>query len=335
MHFKLAYLKLTAFYVGILMLISVAFSVAIYNISSQEINQGLGRQSRIMQNLDQSSPFFRDFDSARQDQLDQINSNMEQNLIYYNLIILIVSTIASYFFAKWTLRPLEESMEAQSRFTADASHELRTPLTAMRSEIEVSLRDQKLDLPESKKLLQSNLEEISKLESLATALLKLAEVDGQPMADFKTLPLGELITEAYQKVEPIAKAKSIEINYVQKDTLNIKGEKQSLIELLVIFFDNAIKYSPEKSKVDVSLYKDDGKAVISIRDHGGGIKASEIPHIFERFYRADQSRNKEKAEGYGLGLSIAKNIMDLHRGKIAVKSSPGKGTEFWLKFPLA
>ncbi|MEI6144520.1 MAG: HAMP domain-containing sensor histidine kinase [Candidatus Berkelbacteria bacterium] len=333
MKFTTAITKLTAFYVLIVMLISVGFSVAIFQISSSEIDRGLGRQNMMLQNLPSRNDgrLLDDFANLRTQQLNDSNNRLQTDLVYFNLLILVLSFLASYFFARWTLRPLEEAIEEQNRFTADASHEFKTPLAAMRSEIEVTLRDKNFNNSDAKKLLNSNLEEIEKLETLSGALLKLAKLDETQKIDFATLNLDEIIVEAYEKVESLAKKKNIDID-AKLVNAKILGDKPSLVELFVILFDNAIKYSPTDSKIKVKLSSDGKHSEVSIKDHGVGIKSSDLPHIFDRFYRADQSRNKEKAEGYGLGLSIAKRIVDLHSAKISATSTPGKGTEFIVKF---
>jgi signal transduction histidine kinase len=235
--------------------------------------------------------------------------------------------------AKQTMCPIENALEAQNCFTADASHELRTPLTAMKTEVEVALRDKSMTLTDAKSLLSSNLEEIAKLESLSNALLKVARSQDKARNDFEELSLPEIITGAYEKIETLAKQKSITFSS-KLDNPKIRGDSASLTELFVILFDNAVKYSPEKSKVAIALAKDKKHAIIQIKDHGIGIKASDIPHIFDRFYRADTSRSKEKINGYGLGLSIAKNIVELHRGKISVSSVAGHGSTFTIELPL-
>lgn len=340
MHFKLAYLKLTAFYVLIAMVISIGFSIAIYNISSNELEQGLGRQTRILGDFPprNNNPIINELEKIRSEQLEKSNSNLEVNLIYYNLLILILSSVVGYFFARRTLEPIEEAMESQSRFAADASHELKTPLTAMRTEIEVNLRDQKLSISDAKRLLKSNLEEIAKLENLSNTLLKLAKLEKESKDDFKVLSLTEIVTEAYEKVESLAKQKSINFdNNFQK--LEILGDRSSLIELFVILFDNAIKYSPKKSKIKIEISKVHKYAEVRVNDRGEGIKASDLPYIFNRFYRADNSRSKNSPasgyDGYGLGLSIAKQIVDLHGGSISVSSTPGKGSQFIVKLHIA
>lgn len=332
MHFKIAYLKLTVFYVAVIMLISVAFSVAIYNISAQEVGKGLGRQSAMMRDVQENSPLFQAFEDIRQSQIDEINANVRRNLVYFNLLILLISTVASYFFAKWTLRPIEESVEAQNRFTADASHELRTPLTAMRTEIEVALRDRELNLAKSKELLASNLDEIAKLESLSGALLKLARHDNKNGKVHSTLNISDVLVEAYERVESLARAKNIKFDNKLVEA-KVRGDKPSLVELFVILLDNAVKYSPKNKEIGIKMEKKEHFVIINIIDHGVGIKNVDLPHIFERFYRADQSRNKEKADGYGLGLAIAKNITEIHGGSISAKSKPGEGSEFSVKIP--
>jgi signal transduction histidine kinase len=333
MKFSAAIIKLTIFYVLIVMFISVCFSVAIFQISSNEIDRGLNRQDVMLRNFPPggNSPAADNFESLREQQLEDSSNRLQTDLIYFNLLILIISSLASYFFARWTLRPLEEAVEEQNRFTADASHELKTPLAAMRSEIEVTLREKNFNTSDAKKLLDSNLEEIEKLETLSGALLKLAKLDETQRIDFATLNLDEIVVEAYEKVESLAKKKEIDID-AKLVNAKIFGDKPSLVELFVILFENAIKYSSSGSKIKVALSSDGKHSEVSIKDHGVGIKSSDLPHIFDRFYRADQSRNKEKAEGYGLGLSIAKRIVDLHDGKISATSTAGKGTEFIVKF---
>lgn len=337
MTFKSAYLKLTLYYVLIVMIISLAFSLTIYNISSREIDRGLGRQMRAIRELpDGSQPSFpfQDLERIKLEQQEATNNYLRLNLIYFNILILALSAVVSYFLAKRTLRPIEEMVLAQNRFIADASHELKTPLTAIRAEIEVNLRNKKLKLEDSKKLLASNLEEVSKLETLSSALLNLAKYQEDAKLEFKKLSLAEIIVDAYEQIEKIAQEKSIEFNN-NFEKVYIKGDKQSLVELFVILLDNAIKYSPKNSKVTINIFKKDKYAIIGVEDRGIGIKASDLPHIFDRFYRADHSRNKEKADGYGLGLSIAKRIAKLHNGAIVCQSSPGKGSEFIVKLPLA
>jgi len=332
--FDLASLKLSLFYVAIVMFISIGFSISLYRISFNEINRGLGSQAQIYRDIsiDQFIPrSLLDIESIRQHQIRESSARLRFNLIYFNLLILILSSVLSYFLARKTLGPIEESMEAQNRFTADASHELRTPLTAMKTEIEVTLRDKKISLGKAVELLNSNLEEIGKLESLSNALLKLARFREKTKESFELTSLKDTMISAYEKVESLAMQKQITFKN-ELANIKIKGDKQSLVELFVILLDNAIKYSPRESKISLSIKREGSHAYVKIKDQGVGIKASDLPYIFNRFYRADNSRSKDEIPGYGLGLSIAKQIVDLHDGSILANSKPGKGSEFVVKF---
>jgi len=336
-NFKLAYFKLTVFYVLIIMAVSITFSLSLYKISSDELGQGLGRQSRVIKELPKNNfidAFLPDFEEIRREQLKESNQRLQTNLVYFNLLILFLSSLLGYFWAKKTIQPIEEMVLAQNRFTADASHELRTPLTAMRSEIEVFLRDQNQSLSEGKKLLSSNLEEIEKLEALSGALLKLAKYQEDVKSDFKRTSLIKIITKAFEKVESLAEKKLIDFEN-RFSEVEVVGDQISLIELFVILLENAIKYSSEKKTISISVESDSHYAIVKIKDQGSGIKASDLPHIFDRFYRADHSRTKNEDSGYGLGLAIAKNIVDLHQGIIGAKSEQGLGSEFTVKLPIS
>jgi len=336
MNFHSAYLKLAIFYAGIVMLISLVFSFAIYSIASKEIDQGLRRQNGITESFP-GNPIIAELEHLRVEQIQESNLHLKINLVYFNLIILFISSLSSYFLAKKTLHPIEESVKSQNRFTADASHELRTPLTAMKSEIEVSLRDKKLSLKEARELLISNLEEIDKLSSLSSALLKLARNDDKVRENFTKVDISAVILETIGRVKNLAERKNITLKYDPKEGENqyVFGDHPSILELFIILTENAIKYSAQNSSVLISVGGSAGKLEVSVKDKGIGIKASDLPYIFNRFYRADHSRNKEKIAGYGLGLSIAKQIAELHDATIAVDSKSGQGSTFVVKFKIS
>jgi len=336
MTFKSASIKLTAAYLLIVMIISISFSVILYRISSLEIGRGLSRQGRILEQIpnDRIPEPFQNLEKIRQEQLIESNRHLKTNLIYFNLIIFILAGAVSYYLARRTLRPIEEMMDLQNRFTADASHELRTPLTAMRTEIEVALRDKKTKLSDIKQLLKSNLEEINKLEVLSNSLLKLANYENNKRSLLSKISLKDSIKEAYQEISPIAKQREIKFILHLKEAF-VKGEASNMTEVFKILFDNAIKYSPKNTKVFVNLITHGNYAEIKVKDEGIGIKATDLPYIFNRFYRADLSRSKEKVSGYGLGLAIAKKIIEDHKGTITAESKPDHGSTFTIRLPLA
>lgn len=324
--------RLTIAYMGILVGISMLFSVALYQLSAHELAQSLSQQYvRLRSPLGQSILVPPNQDFIEQE-LAAGKRRLALQLLYFNIIIVAGGSAASYFLARRTLRPIEDALTAQTRFAADASHELRTPLAAMQAEIEVALRNGKLSAAEARELLQSNLEEVGKLKALAEGLLRLARADGQAVP-LSPVDLALVMTEAVRRVSGAAQAKSITVETDVTD-LAVLADSPSLVELFVILLDNAVKYSPEKTTVAVGVHPRGRWAEITIRDQGRGIKPSDLPHIFERFYRADASRSKNHIEGYGLGLSIAENIAALHRGAISVESEVGQGSVFTLRLPL-
>lgn len=334
MNFKSSYIKLTLFYVLIVMAISVTFSIVLYNVSRDEIGRGLGHDNRLMREImPRLNPAFPEFEQMRVEMLGESNARLRKNLVSVNLLILVLSAGVSYFLAKRTLGPIEEMVEAQNRFTSDASHELRTPLTAMKSEIEVWLRDKNMTVAQARDLFKSNLEEIGKLEVLSNALLKLAKYKEQTQKEFILVKLDAVINGAIGKVEFLAKEKKIHIES-DIEALKLKGDRGSLSELFVILIENAVKYSPNGSKIRIEFKHDKNVAIFSVKDEGPGIDQKDLEKIFERFYRADQSRNKAKSNGYGLGLAIAKSIAELHGAKINVESELGKGSRFIVRFVL-
>ena len=254
-------------------------------------------------------------------------------LIAINLGILGLSGAAGYLLAGLTLKPIKKMVDEQNRFVTDASHELRTPLTSLKSEIEVNLRDKKLTLKDAKKILASNLEEVNSLQYLSDNLIKLAQTHQPNGIKFEEVSVETVATQALKKVEKLAKKKNIKIE-TATNNVSLLADRQSFLELLVIFLDNAIKYSPENSIIHLKSKKSGSSVIIEIQDLGIGISEEEIPHLFDRFYRSDKARSKKDTDGFGLGLSIAKQIVDKHNGSIHVKSKTGAGTVFTIKLPL-
>lgn len=335
--FEKASIKLAGLYLGIIMVISVAFSIGIYQLSMSEFDRGFRGQGSILSNgLNIITGNF-DHDMLREEQerrFQEAQDRVLSRLIFINIVILVGGGFLSYYLARKTLEPIEEAHDAQSRFTADASHELRTPIAAMQSEIEVALMNPKLTLKDAKVKLQSNLEELAKLTTLSEGLLRLARFDQAKLISSQ-LSIDQIISAATGRVSNAAEKKSILIKSNLDVKLKVEGDEASLIEAFVILFDNAIKYSPEKSEILVTAKKEQSKVTIRVADHGIGIKASEIPYVFERFYRADTARSKQRIDGYGLGLAIAKNIIDLHQGTILVTSKPNQGSTFIVTLPLS
>lgn len=322
--FDSAYIRLTAWYVAIIMAISLLFSFWVYNQSQHELQFGLDRVVRIGPFGEVSGGAVR---TIIDEHLDYSRRRLIVRLVSFNLIILAVGAAGSYWLAKRTMKPIEEAVEAQHRFTADASHELRTPLSAMKSEIEVGLRDKKLTKEEAISLLQSNLEEVDRLGSLAEGLLALTQTDSAPA--LVPVSLEDVAAKVAKRLQPLADAKSIEVKR-QLEPVIVSAEELAVDKIIGILLDNAIKYSPEKTTITIRTYQEDGHGYLEVKDQGIGIKATELPHIFDRFYRADSSRSKTRVAGHGLGLSIAQRLAENLNGQIEVTSTPAKGSIFML-----
>jgi signal transduction histidine kinase len=219
----------------------------------------------------------------------------------------------------------------QKEFVSNASHELRTPLTSLKTEIEVALRDKGPTLTGYKELLQSNLEDVDSMQRLSNYLLELNRYENSDVAlEIKEIDLAEVVKKVVGQVKPLAGKKKIEITLkLQKTT--VKGNENALTELSKILIENAIKYSGKSKSVEVKT-KDGG--IFEVKDYGIGIPEADLSHIFDRFYRGESSRSKEKVDGYGLGLSIAKSIVDKLGGKIKVVSVIGKGSTFTVQIPV-
>jgi two-component system sensor histidine kinase CiaH len=323
-------IKLAGLYLTIMMFISLFFSINVYQLSLQEFDRGLRRPEPAL-----NVPVGPGFSIQIRDQLQQerdkryedAKDHVISRLLFVNFLILVGGGILSYFLALRTLKPIEEAHEAQSRFTADASHELRTPITAMRSENEVALMNPKLTLAQAKDQIKSNIEELEKLTELSDGLLRLARLENNHLKR-ESLEVSNLISRAVDRVLPVAEKKSILITNNTSTKAHVNGDESSLVEAIVILLDNAVKYSSAKSEVVIGAVTKQKNVVIEVTDSGIGIKAIELPYIFDRFYRADSSRSKREVTGYGLGLAIAKNIIEMHNGSLTVKSKPGSGSTF-------
>lgn len=231
------------------------------------------------------------------------------------------------------LARLEAAFQRVTRFTADASHELRTPLAVMRTSAELALRQRRSEA-EYREALEAVVHESDKVADLIEQLLTLARADSIPaQLPMQRVALREALQRACEEAEPLAAAKRLSFEkQIPAEEMWVQGHAASLERLFLILLDNAVKYTPAQGRIEVRLGRQNGFAVADIRDTGIGIEADDIPHIFERFYRADRARTRE-AGGAGLGLAIGQWIAAAHHAEIRVTSEPAKGSSFEVRIP--
>lgn len=316
--FKEARIKLTSWYLAIIITISLSFSFLIYtNINRELVRIENFQRARIQRIVGGFDGIFAQISQPDLDAIADARKRIIFILALVNSSILLLAGAGGYFLAGRTLDPIRKVVIGQKDFVSNASHELRTPLTTLKTEIEVALRDKNLSLADAKSLIKSNLEEVEKIQRLANYLLKLNKYEASRKMEMTKVDLKEIAEVAIGKLK------------VKKDikTSFVKGNKDALVELISILLDNAFKYSGAKPNVSVKV----ARGVIEVSDKGVGIAEEDIPHIFERFYRAESSRSKKDVDGYGLGLPIAKEIADLHGATLEVDSKVGKGTTMRVK----
>jgi signal transduction histidine kinase len=328
--FQKTTLQLTGVYLVVLMAVSIVFSMSLYRVLSVEVARNYDRSVDFANRFNgfRGSPLERaEFIKDRLDEKIRSEDRLKAQLFFVNIIVLGSGGVLSYALARRTLHPVEEAHAALERFTSDASHELRTPLATMQTEIEVALMNEKLTAKDAKKLLHSNLEEVQRLTHLSERLLVLARLE-EASLPLEHVRLGDVLNKAALVVQPIAEAKNIDVHIDAYAGVAVRADQSSLTELFVILLDNAIKYSSEKTMVRVVVKKSGRQVNVAIVDQGAGIAVADQDKIFDRFYRADSSRTGGATHGYGLGLSLAQKIAQLHGATIRVKSKPGKGSTF-------
>lgn len=318
-RFFLARIKLTVFYSLILAVMMTALSITVYRSALVNITLDLHNE-------------FLNPDIARSALL-KFNQDLEADIVIIDIIFVALMTTLSYVFAGEALRPLREAMEEQKRLTADVAHELRTPLSIMRADLEIAQDSDSMDKKEVNRLVQSNLEEVAQLSGLAGSLLVLMKEDAG-VGSFEPVDFRALMKKEASGLEVLAAKKEIKTKTEENDPVFVMGNSESLGIMIRNVIKNAIQYTPSGGKVNVSVRKEGNKAVLRVEDTGIGISDKNLPHVMDRFYKADKSRTQIE-EGAGLGLSIVDRIVRNHNGQIKINSVLEKGTEVVISLPIS
>ncbi|MCX7709340.1 MAG: HAMP domain-containing histidine kinase [Clostridia bacterium] len=253
--------------------------------------------------------------------------------VFIALFAVVLVFIGSLFMSSRSLIPIKKSWQKQIDFTADASHELRTPLAVVRTNLELIMGNPDETVGSQKKWLENILIENNRMAKLVDDLLTLSRADScHQSLEISTFMLDEAILEAIAPFEPVAASKQISLGIHLSPETEFSGDRNRLKQLIIILLDNALKYSDNSGKIDIHLRKRDKEIEITVSDTGEGIAKEHLEKIFDRFYRVDKARARHKGSS-GLGLAIAKWIIDEHHGLIKVDSTPGKGTRFVVSIP--
>jgi two-component system sensor histidine kinase CiaH len=270
-----------------------------------------------------------------------INSDSEELLIqnyrkllsYAVFLGIMLSLLASILLSKITLKPLEESFERQSQFVQDVSHELRTPLTIIQAKQELLLQEPNAKIIDKSEDIMLTLSETKRLTKLTKDLLMLSRADtkritlNKEKVDFDEFVKG--VVTPYQELAEM-QSKTLKMNLDYKNDVEIDTNR--IYQLIVIIIDNALKYTKEGDSIEVVTKNKDNKCILEIKDTGVGVSDEGLKKIFERFYREEESRNRETG-GNGLGLSIASMIVSAHGGTIKASHNNPKGTVFTIRLP--
>lgn len=272
-----------------------------------------------------------------------ISKSFQQNMLW-NLLKIFISVgslslvllfFISIYFTNKAIKPLEETFKKQKQFIADASHELRTPLTIINTNVSL-LRENEMETIYSQRKWINYIEsQADRMSTLINEMLSLANLDANKKKEEKVnINLSKMVSYSLLIFEVVIFEKGLILEEDLANNIFIKGEQNQIKKLISILMDNAIKYTNNNGKITVSLINERNKAKLIVRNTGEGIKKEHLEKIFERFYRVDDSRDRGTG-GYGLGLSIAKAIVEDHKGKIHAESIINNETSFIIELPLS
>ena len=331
--FRSARIRLTLFYLAAVLAVSLTMSLGTRWLAQHEyersnLDQRVALKVMISRLYGLPDPFDNeDAFGFQEKQQAKVSAKLDMYVLLINLGAFLIGGVGSYWFAGRTLRPIEEAHDAQKRFASDASHELRTPLTAMKVENEVFLRQRDFTKEEAKSLIASNLEEVDRLERLATNLLTLTHYETAQLS-LELCDIERVVTDARTQTMR-AYPKSTIVVALSPSKVFVHSE--SATQLIAIILDNACKYST--GPVNVSGKRSEGRYVVYVDDEGPGIPEQDLPYIFDRLYRGDKARCSSVA-GHGLGLALARRIAVANHAEVTARNRKEGGARFIITFQM-
>lgn len=333
--FSTARLRLTFWYTAFFMLFLGVLSYGFYARTTFALERETDRINRRLSAVDRDQfqnrpvppePFSELLISD--DDITEAKQSIAFNLLWINTALALVVSLGSYFLAGKTLEPIEKMLEQQQAFIDNASHQLRTPIAALKVSTEVALLKKKVSA-ETKKILEKNLEELIQLEKLSNQLLHF---NNNYTENKETVSLTGTVKKAVALIKPLANKKKIKLIINDSHNQHIEADETKLIELWTILLENAIRYSPDSSKVIVTVTKINNKLSVAVADQGPGLSDEDKQHMFERFYRGTANKAALEHSGTGLGLALAREIAQAYNARISVADNNPRGSIFTVFF---
>ena len=258
-----------------------------------------------------------------------------QTFVLVGALMLLILLLISIYLTNKSIEPIKEGFEKQKQFIADASHELKTPLAIIKTNSSLLIENENDTIRNQKKWINYINSQTDRMSTLINEMLSLAKLDVQENNIINLVPINisKTIENMVLSFEAILFENGIELESNISNNITINGELENIKKLLSILIDNAVKHTNKNGKITISLQVENNKAKLKVKNTGEGIPKEYLEKIFERFYRIDNSRARETG-GYGLGLSIAKSIVEQHHGKIYAKSTINKDTTFIVELPV-
>jgi len=264
---------------------------------------------------------------------EEILTTLIYAFLAVGLAMLVVLFFFSRFFANRSIEPVREAFEKQKQFIGDASHELKTPLAVINTNADVLLANRDETIRSQEKWLRYIKSETERMAKLTGDLLYLTEMDDSRSNMVQArFDLSDAVENVMLTMEAVVFEKDLTLDYEIEPALSITGSREQIVQVTMILLDNAIKYANAQGRIDVSLKQEHGEIALTVSNTGEGIPAEHLPRVFDRFYRTDQSRTRSQG-GHGLGLAIARSIVEQNKGRISAKSTVGEKTTFTVQFP--